>query len=94
MDEETRDFLEEACPEMMSQTHGEAGSLLPYFRDINMRMVFLHIVEKKSAKADMYMLNQVCMVMSLFLILHQCILIVPLLNVYLVSDTRRHIAIC
>ena len=29
MDEETRDFLEEACPEMMSQTHGEAGSLLP-----------------------------------------------------------------
>ena len=31
MDEETRDFLEEACPEMMSQTHGEAGSLLPYF---------------------------------------------------------------
>lgn len=31
MDEETHDFLEEACPEMMSQTHGEAGSLLPYF---------------------------------------------------------------
>ena len=31
MDEETRNFLEEACPEMMSQTHGEAGSLLPYF---------------------------------------------------------------
>lgn len=31
LDEETHDFLEEACPEMMSQTHGEAGSLLPYF---------------------------------------------------------------
>lgn len=31
MDEETYQFLAEACPEMMSQTHGEAGSLLPYF---------------------------------------------------------------
>ena len=31
MDEETRDFLEEACPEMVSVTHGEAGSFLPYF---------------------------------------------------------------
>ena len=31
MDEETYAFLSEACPEMMSQTHGEAGSLLPYF---------------------------------------------------------------
>lgn len=31
LDEKTHDFLEEACPEMMSQTHGEAGSLLPYF---------------------------------------------------------------
>ena len=31
LDEETRNFLAEACPEMMSQTHGAAGSLLPYF---------------------------------------------------------------
>ena len=31
LDEETYSFLAEACPEMMSQTHGEAGSLLPYF---------------------------------------------------------------
>lgn len=31
LDEETYEFLSEACPEMMSQTHGEAGSLLPYF---------------------------------------------------------------
>ncbi|MGN1370902.1 MAG: DUF5906 domain-containing protein [Candidatus Coprovivens sp.] len=29
--EETYDFLNDAAPEMMSQTHGEAGSLLPYF---------------------------------------------------------------
>lgn len=31
LDEDTYEFLSEACPEMMSQTHGEAGSLLPYF---------------------------------------------------------------
>lgn len=31
MDEETYNFLTNAAPEMMSQTHGEAGSLLPYF---------------------------------------------------------------
>ena len=31
LDEETYEFLAEAAPEMMSQTHGEAGSLLPYF---------------------------------------------------------------
>lgn len=31
LDEETYQFLAESCPEMMSQTHGEAGSLLPYF---------------------------------------------------------------
>ena len=31
IDEETYQFLSEACPEMMAQTHGEAGSLLPYF---------------------------------------------------------------
>lgn len=31
LDEETYQFLAEACPEMMSQTHGEDGSLLPYF---------------------------------------------------------------
>lgn len=31
LDEESYQFLAEACPEMMSQTHGEAGSLLPYF---------------------------------------------------------------
>lgn len=31
LDEETYEFLADACPEMMSQTHGEAGSLLPYF---------------------------------------------------------------
>lgn len=31
LDEDTYQFLAEACPETMSQTHGEAGSLLPYF---------------------------------------------------------------
>ena len=31
MDEEMHEFLSELAPEMMSQTHGEAGSLLPYF---------------------------------------------------------------
>ncbi len=31
LDEETYEFLAEAAPEMMQQTHGEAGSLLPYF---------------------------------------------------------------
>ena len=31
LDEETYQFLAEAAPEMMQQTHGEAGSLLPYF---------------------------------------------------------------
>lgn len=31
LDEETRDFLEIACPKMVEQTHGEDGSLLPYF---------------------------------------------------------------
>ena len=31
MDDDTRKFLEEACPEMMAQTHGEAKSILPYF---------------------------------------------------------------
>ena len=31
LDEETYQFLAEVAPEMMSQTHGEAGSLLPYF---------------------------------------------------------------
>jgi hypothetical protein len=31
MDEETYSFLSETFPVMMSQTHGEAGSLLPYF---------------------------------------------------------------
>lgn len=31
LDEETYSFLAEACPEMMERTHGEAGSLLPYF---------------------------------------------------------------
>lgn len=31
LDEDTYIFLSEACPEMMSKTHGEAGSLLPYF---------------------------------------------------------------
>lgn len=31
LDEDTLIFLQEACPEMMAQTHGEAGSLLPYF---------------------------------------------------------------
>lgn len=31
LDEKTYQFLSEACPVMMSQTHGEAGSLLPYF---------------------------------------------------------------
>lgn len=29
--EDVIEFLKEACPEMMSQTHGEAKSLLPYF---------------------------------------------------------------
>ena len=31
LDEETYIFLSEKFPEMMEQTHGEAGSLLPYF---------------------------------------------------------------
>lgn len=31
LDTETYNFLSEACPEMMSQAHGEAESLLPYF---------------------------------------------------------------
>lgn len=31
LDEETINFLQEACPEMATMTHGEAGSLLPYF---------------------------------------------------------------
>lgn len=31
LDEETYEFLAEIAPEMMSQTHGPAGSLLPYF---------------------------------------------------------------
>lgn len=31
IDEETYEFLAEIAPEMMSQTHGEAESLLPYF---------------------------------------------------------------
>ena len=31
LDAATYEFLAEACPEMMEHTHGEAGSLLPYF---------------------------------------------------------------
>ena len=31
LDPEVEKFLKEACPEMMSVRHGEAGSLLPYF---------------------------------------------------------------
>ena len=31
LDEEEYDFLSEVCPEMIEQTHGKAGSLLPYF---------------------------------------------------------------
>lgn len=31
LDPEVKKFLEKACPVMMSQTHGEAKSLLPYF---------------------------------------------------------------
>ena len=31
IDEDVYEFLAEIAPEMMSQTHGEAGSLLPYF---------------------------------------------------------------
>ena len=31
LDVEVRKFLEEACPEMMSELHGEEKSLLPYF---------------------------------------------------------------
>ncbi len=31
LDRETYEFLQDAAPEMMEQTHGEAGSLLPYF---------------------------------------------------------------
>lgn len=31
LDEETRKFLEHACPEMMASTHGKNKSLLPYF---------------------------------------------------------------
>lgn len=29
--QDVEEFLKEACPEMMAQRHGEAGSLLPYF---------------------------------------------------------------
>ena len=31
MDKDVYDFLADAAPDMVSQTHGEAGSLLPYF---------------------------------------------------------------
>ena len=31
MDPEMKDFLKEACPVMMSKTHGKEKSLLPYF---------------------------------------------------------------
>ena len=31
LDEDMRDFLQDVCPEMITVTHGEAGSLLPYF---------------------------------------------------------------
>lgn len=31
LDEDVKKFLNTACPTMMSQRHGEAGSLLPYF---------------------------------------------------------------
>lgn len=31
LDQDTMDFLKEACPEMMAEPHGEAKSLLPYF---------------------------------------------------------------
>ena len=31
LDEETTEFLKEACPAMMAEPHGEAKSLLPYF---------------------------------------------------------------
>lgn len=31
LDEDTYEFLADAAPEMMSKTHGESGSLLPYF---------------------------------------------------------------
>ena len=31
LDEDIKDFLTEACPEMMASRHGEANSLLPYF---------------------------------------------------------------
>lgn len=31
LDPEVKEFITESCPEMMSQKHGEAGSLLPYF---------------------------------------------------------------
>ena len=31
LDDETMEFLREACPQMMAQTHGKAKSLLPYF---------------------------------------------------------------
>ncbi len=31
LDEDTRNFLEDACPEMMAAPHGKAKSLLPYF---------------------------------------------------------------
>lgn len=31
LDDDVCDFLKEACPEMMSQRHGEANSILPYF---------------------------------------------------------------
>ena len=38
IDEELRNFLSDACPEMMSQTHGPAGSLLPYWPGYEFKM--------------------------------------------------------
>lgn len=38
MDQETLDFLKEVCPTMMSQLHGEARSLLPYFPGYKFRL--------------------------------------------------------
>ena len=50
--------------------------------------VSLYIWMKKSAKADEYILNQVCTVMCGTETLLQCILIAPSLNVYLVPNIR------
>lgn len=64
IDEETYQFLSKSCPKMMEKTHGEAGSLLPYFPGYKFEMVSLLTVEKMLVKVDSLRVFLVCMVMS------------------------------